>query len=494
MTSSDFGFSIDSRLEGRHGRTGVISTPHGEIRTPAFIAVGTKATVKTVLPEQMQAVGAQAVLANAYHLYLQPGADLLDEAGGLGEFMRWPGPTFTDSGGFQVMSLGAGFKKVLAMDVSRVSNDDVIAAGRERLAHVDDDGVTFKSHLNGSVHRFTPEVSMQVQHQIGADIMFAFDELTTLMNTRAYQEQSLERTRLWAERCLAEHRRLTTERAGKPYQALFGVLQGAQYEDLRRKAARDLGAMEVDGQAFDGFGIGGALEKENLGTIVGWVCDELPEDRPRHLLGISEPDDFFAAIEQGADTFDCVMPSRVARNAAIYHPDGRFNIDTAANRRNFNPIDESCDCYTCANYTRAYLHHLFKAKEMLAFTLATIHNERFTIRLVDDIRASIESGDFEAHREDYLGRFYAKKRAAAAAAATTLSERAKPTTLSERAEPTTLSERAEPTTLSERAEPTTLSERAKASPTLSERAEPTTLSERAKASPTLSERAKRVEE
>ena len=408
--TEEFGFRVGTRLTGTQGRTGVISTPHGEIRTPAFIPVGTKATVKAVLPEQMAELGAQALLANAYHLYLQPGADIVDEAGGLSRFMNWSGPTFTDSGGFQVMSLGAGFKKVIAMSADRVADDQAIAPNRERLSHVDDDGVTFKSHLNGSMHRFTPEVSMQVQHQLGADIIFAFDELTTLMNTRAYQEESLERTRLWAERCLVEHDRLTVERADKPYQALFGVLQGAQYEDLRRKAATDLGSMTVPGadgpRGFDGFGIGGALEKENLGAIVGWVCEELPEDRPRHLLGISEPDDLFAAVAAGADTFDCVQPSRVGRNAAIYAPDGRFNVDTAANRRAFRPIDEDCDCYTCAHYTRAYLHHLFKAKELLAFTLATIHNERFTVRLVDDIRASIDNGDFEAFREDFLGRFY----------------------------------------------------------------------------------------
>ncbi|MDO5500361.1 MAG: tRNA guanosine(34) transglycosylase Tgt [Propionibacteriaceae bacterium] len=401
-----FGFEIGTRLADRGGRTGIITTPHGTIRTPAFIPVGTQATVKAVMPETMAELGAQALLANAYHLYLQPGADILDEAGGLGRFMNWPGPTLTDSGGFQVMSLGSGFKKVIAMSVERAEDDAATAGGKERLSQVDDDGVTFKSHLNGSLHRFTPEVSMQVQHQIGADIMFAFDELTTLMNTRDYQVESLERTRRWAERCLAEHRRLTDERVGKPYQALFGVLQGAQYEDLRRKAARDLGAMEVDGQRFDGFGIGGALEKENLGRIVGWVTGELPEDRPRHLLGISEPDDLFAAIAAGADTFDCVQPSRVARNAALYAPDGRFNVDTARNRRNFAPIDEGCDCYTCRNYTRAYLHHLFKAKELLVFTLATIHNERFTLRLVDQIRDAIDHGEFEAFRTEFLGRFY----------------------------------------------------------------------------------------
>lgn len=409
VARAGFGFASDTVLDNGRGRTGTIHTPHGDIQTPAFIVVGTKATVKAVLPEAVAATGAQAVLANAYHLYLQPGSDLLDEAGGLGRFMNWPGPTFTDSGGFQVMSLGAGFKKVLAMNTERITSDEVIAAGRERLAHVDDDGVTFKSHLNGALHRFTPEVSMRVQHEIGADIMFAFDELTTLMNTRGYQESSLERTRLWAERCLAAHRELTEQRSDKPYQALFGVLQGAQYEDLRRKAARDLGTMQVDGQMFDGFGIGGALEKENLGTIVGWVGDELPFDKPRHLLGISEPDDFFAAIENGADTFDCVNPSRVARNAAIYTADGRYNCNTARNRRNFEPLEDGCDCYTCQHYTRAYLHHLFKAKEMLASTLATIHNERFTVRLVDAIRASMQAGDFDAHRDEFLGRFYAKR-------------------------------------------------------------------------------------
>ncbi|MFZ2259191.1 MAG: tRNA guanosine(34) transglycosylase Tgt [Luteococcus japonicus] len=403
---SGFGFTPRTTLDNGIGRTGTIHTPHGEIQTPAFIAVGTKATVKAVLPESISELGAQAVLANAYHLYLQPGSDLIDEAGGLGRFMNWRGPTFTDSGGFQVMSLGSGFKKVIEMDAKRAEADHAVAPGKERLAHVDDDGVTFKSHLDGSKHRFTPEVSMRVQHQIGADIMFAFDELTHLHNSRGYQEEALERTRLWAERCLAEHRRLTEERVGKPYQALFGVIQGAQYEDLRRKACRDLGGMEVDGQSFDGFGYGGALEKENLGTICGWMSEELPFDKPRHLLGISEPDDFFAAVAAGADTFDCVNPSRVARNSAIYTADGRYNLSTARNRRLFEPLEDGCDCYTCTHYTRAYLHHLFKAKEMLASTLATIHNERFTVRLVDDIRASMDNDDFESFRDHFLGRFY----------------------------------------------------------------------------------------
>ncbi|MFH5207228.1 tRNA guanosine(34) transglycosylase Tgt [Antrihabitans sp. NCIMB 15449] len=400
-------FTVTTQLPGKHGRTGLLTTPHGEIRTPAFIPVGTKATVKAVLPEAVKDLGAQAVLSNAYHLYLQPGSDIIDEAGGLGAFMNWPGPTFTDSGGFQVMSLGVGFKKVLAMEAVGVQNDDVIASGKERLAKVDDDGVTFKSHLDGSAHRFTPEVSMQIQHQLGADIIFAFDELTTLLNTRGYQERSVARTQAWAIRCVAEHERLTAERSHKPYQALFGVVQGAQYEDLRREASRGLASITGEtGRGFDGFGIGGALEKHNLGTIVGWCSDELPEHKPRHMLGISEPDDLFVAVENGADTFDCVNPSRVARNAAIYSPTGRFNINTSRFRRDFTPIDDECDCYTCANYTRAYLHHLFKAKEMLASTLCTIHNERFTIRLVDQIRESIDGGWFGDLKKQTLASFY----------------------------------------------------------------------------------------
>jgi queuine tRNA-ribosyltransferase len=405
-----FGFDVGTRLPGRLGRSGVLHTPHGAIRTPAFIAVGTKATVKAVLPESLAQLGAQAVLANAYHLYLQPGADIVEAAGGLGAFMNWPGPTFTDSGGFQVMSLGVGFKKVLAMDVTGLADDDVIAEGKERKAHVDDDGVTFVSHLDGTKHRFTPEISMQIQHQLGADVIFAFDELTTLLNTRGYQKQSVARTQDWAVRCLTEHRRLREAHPARPPQALFAVVQGAQYEDLRRLATRDLLATSVGGVGFDGYGIGGALQKQTLGDITGWVCAELPDSAPRHMLGISEPDDFFTAVENGADTFDCVSPSRVARNAAVYTGDGRFNVNTAACRRAFIPVDEECDCYTCAHYTRAYLHHLFKAKEMLAATLCTIHNERFVVRLVDRIRAAIDDGSFDDFRADFLGRYYVTSR------------------------------------------------------------------------------------
>jgi len=407
--ASDFSFTQKKQLDGTLGRTGEITTPHGTIQTPAFIPVGTKATVKSVLPESMGSLGAQALLANAYHLYLQPGPDILDEAGGLGRFMNWSGPTFTDSGGFQVLSLGVGFKKVIAMDEETFRSDEVIADHKERLAHVDDDGVTFKSHLDGSMHRFTPEVSMQVQHQLGADIMFAFDECTTLHNTRKYQEKSLERTRLWAKRCLVEHGRLTQARSHRPYQALFGVLQGAQYEDLRCKAAQDLSALEEEGVSFDGFGLGGALDKASLGTIVSWMTSELPINKPRHLLGIGEPDDLFVGVENGADTFDCVAPSRQARTSAVFTLDGRVNISNSKYRRQFSPIVDGCDCYTCQNYSAAYLHHLFASKEMLASTLATIHNERFIVRLVDQMREHISAGTFYEFKDEFLPRFYFKR-------------------------------------------------------------------------------------
>jgi queuine tRNA-ribosyltransferase len=390
-----FSFEIKHAVSNSLARVGTISTPHGQIQTPAFIPVGTKATVKSVLPEAMADLGAQALLANAYHLYLQPGADILDEAGGLGEFMNWPGPTITDSGGFQVLSLGVGFKKVIAMDAKTFRRDDVIADNKERLAHVDDEGVTFKSHLDGSMHRFTPEVSMQVQHQIGADIIFAFDECTTLHNTRRYQELAMDRTYAWAIRCLDEHKRLTDERIGKPYQGLFGVIQGAQYEDLRKKAASDLGSMQSSDQSFDGFGIGGALDKSALGTIVSWV----------NQLGIGAPEDLFIGVENGIDTFDCVLASRIARTSAVYTMEGRFNLSNSRFKRDFTAIDDECDCYTCTHYTRAYMHHVFRGKEIIAATLATIHNERFIVRLVDQMRQALLDGNFVDMKSDFLGRY-----------------------------------------------------------------------------------------
>ncbi len=395
-----FSFEIKQRLSGALARTGVICTPHGDIETPAFIVVGTKANVKAMVPEMVKGVGAQAVLANAYHLYLQPGHELIEQAGYLGKFMNWPGPTFTDSGGFQVLSLGSGFKKVLAMTTD-VETEIAIAKKGQRHAWVDEDGVMFKSHLDGSMHKFTPELSMQIQAGIGADITFAFDELTSLIDPYDYQVESLARTHAWAERSLAEVKRLRAKNSDKPYQALFGVLQGANYEDLRKQTARFLGEMD-----FDGYGIGGALEKRQMPEIIRWVNQILPENKPRHLLGISEPDDIFAAIEQGIDTFDCVSPTRVARNGSAYTSYGRVNVRGQKYRQLFQPIMGNCDCYTCQNYTVAYICHLLRAKESLAGTLLSIHNERFIIKLVDDIRHSIADGSFYDFRDQMLSDYY----------------------------------------------------------------------------------------
>ena len=396
-----FSFTITHRFRNTLARTGVIHTPHGDIKTPAFIVVGTKANVKAMVPEMVKTVGTQAVLANAYHLYLQPGHELIEKAGYLGTFMNWDGPTFTDSGGFQVLSLGSGFKKVLAMTTD-VDTENAIAKKSSRHAWVDDNGVTFKSHLDGSMHTFTPEFSMQVQAGIGADITFAFDELTSLVDPYEYQVEALTRTHAWAKRSLAEVKRLRIERPEKPYQALFGVLQGANYKDLRKQTAEFLGSMD-----FDGYGIGGALEKESIAQTIEWVNRILPEDKPRHLLGISEPDDIFAAIEQGIDTFDCVSPTRVARNGAAYTPHGRVNVRGLKYREKFESIVDNCDCYTCQHYTAAYICHLLHAKESLAGTLLSIHNERFIVKLVDDIRASLEDDTFYAFRDQFLADYYA---------------------------------------------------------------------------------------
>lgn len=379
-------------------RTGVIHTPHGDIETPSFIPVGTAAAMKALTMDMMHEMGAQAILSNAFHLYLQPGHRLVEQAGGVGKFENWPGPTFTDSGGFQVLSLGSGYKKVVSMQ----SDEATVAVKSTRHAFVDDDGVNFKSHRDGSMHRFTPEVSMQIQHALGADICFSFDELTSLADPRKYQEEALARTHTWADRSVAEFRRLQGEHSERPYQALFGVLQGANYEDLRRQTAQFLASRD-----FDGYGIGGAIEKSQLADIVRWVNEELPADKPKHLLGISEPDDIFAGIAMGVDTFDCVSPTRVGRNGAVYTRNGRYNITNSKHRDSFMPLDPDCDCNVCQHYTRAYIHHLKRAKEMLAATLISYHNEYFIIRLVDAIRESIRTDSFDELRQDWLARYYA---------------------------------------------------------------------------------------
>ena len=404
-------FEIKTRLGGTLARTGVISTPHGQIKTPAYIAGGTNATVKAMTVEQIRETGAQAVLANTYHLMLRPGADILKKAGGIHKFMNWQAPTFTDSGGFQVFSLGMAYKKGIdATSHTEKGSSNLARHSKNQLAKVGDDGVWFKSHISGEKIFMSPEISMELQHKIGADIHMAFDELTSPLAGREQIKSALDKTHFWAEKCLARHDELNAEHLekGEPLQALFAVVQGAREEDFRRESASFLGSKHSDG-----FGIGGIFQPEEIPEVLTSVNETLPEDKPRHLLGMgAQPADLFLGVEYGIDTFDCVAPTRQARNAALFTYSGRMNIKNAQFKEDFTPIDTDCECYTCRNYTRAYLNHLFRADEILASTLASIHNEFFVINTVDKIRESLENGTFFEYKKDFLTKYYGEKRAA----------------------------------------------------------------------------------
>jgi len=391
-----FRFSIESKIPNALGRAGVIETPHGRIETPAFVVVGTKASVKSLSPEQVKDLGAQVVLANTYHLYLEPGDEQVRNMGGLGKAMHWQGPTMTDSGGFQAFSLGAAFGKKVSKIASgdEVIKEDNIGSQEEpALAKITEGGVSFKSYKDGSEHFFTPERSIEIQHNIGADMIFAFDECTSPHASHEYQKEAMNRTHRWAERSLAAHEKLNA----KEERALFGIVQGGRFEDLRKESAKVIGGME-----FNGFGIGGSFDKEDMYTTVRWVNELLPEEKPRHLLGIGEPEDLFGGIENGCDLFDCVAPTRMARNGTLHTKNGRINIFNAPFRNDLGPIDEDCGCYTCKNYTRAYVSHLFRSKEMFAATLGSIHNLYFIVHLVKKIRQSILDGAFPAFKEEFL--------------------------------------------------------------------------------------------
>ncbi len=412
-----FNFKIEKKIEGALGRAGVLSTPHGDILTPSFVVVGTKATVKSVLPEKLIENKIQVVLANTYHLYLQPGDELIKKAGGLHQFMNWHGPMMTDSGGFQVFSLGVAYGKELSKVVSisdpslliteRSSADD----GVPKLATVGNDGVSFRSHIDGSLHYITPEKSIEIQHNLGADIMFAFDECTSPVENNRYQEEALFRTHAWAKRSLKKHLELENEkilqREGNDIsmtkqQALFGIVQGGRNEELRKKSAKEISEMQIDGKGFDGFGIGGSFAKEDMSTACKWVNEILPEDKPRHLLGIGEPEDLFMGVENGVDLFDCVGPTRIARNGSLFTRFGKINLLNEKYKNDFSPIEEGCKCSTCKNYTKAYLSHLFRSKEMLGATLATIHNVYFINKLVQDMRTSILENRFTEFKNSFL--------------------------------------------------------------------------------------------
>ena len=400
MTSKPVSFKIEKKIPNALGRAGILMTPHGIIKTPAFVTVGTKATVKALTIEQVKDLGAQVVLANTYHLYLEPGDKLVRDGGGLGKFMNWSGPTMTDSGGFQVFSLGEAFGKNITKIAKESFVEEENTRGElfEKLAVIDEDGVTFKSYRDGSIHRFTPEISMEIQHNLGPDIMIAFDECTSPLASYNYQKEAMERTHRWAKRSFNAH---IENKTASIKQGLYGVVQGGRYQDLRKESASVLSKIN-----FDGYCIGGSFTKQDIDTAVKWVCDILPEEKPRHLLGIGEPSDLFAGVENGIDTFDCVAPTRMGRNGGFYTKDGRKNIFNAQFVCNFIPLDKECDCYTCKSYTQSYLAHLFRSKEMLGATLLSIHNLRFIVRLVDDMRLAILEDSFFLLKDKFLKRYY----------------------------------------------------------------------------------------
>lgn len=350
-------------------RAGVFTTPHGEIQMPVFAPVGTQATVKTVSPDELEALGASLILANTYHLYLRPGAELIMRMGGLHEFMRWPHPILTDSGGFQVFSL-------------------------QDLRRVDDDGVTFRSHLDGSEHRFTPERVVEIQEQLGADIIMCLDECAE-PHDRRYNEQALQRTHRWAERCkVAQTRR---------DQALFGIVQGGIHPDLRAQSASFLTQLDFPGYAIGGLSVGET--KEEMHTMLDVVIPLLPENKPRYLMGVGSPEDLFEGVSRGVDMFDCVLPTRTARNAGLFTRQGRINLRAARFAQDPGPIEEGCDCYTCQRFSRAYVRHLLRVQEFLGYRLATLHNLRFMIRLMDEIRRSILDGTFVEFKARFLSEY-----------------------------------------------------------------------------------------
>ncbi len=404
--SGSLTFKIHKELENGLGRVGTISTPHGDIQTPAFVAVGTKATVKSLTPEQVIDAGVQTIIANTYHLYLEPGDEAIKKLGGLHKVMHWDGPLMTDSGGFQVFSLGAvygkGISKILHRDDELLLPELSEESAEGKLTYkapatIDANGVMFRSHIDGSAHYFTPEKSMEIQHNLGADIIFAFDECTSPHESLHYQKEALERTHRWAKKSLEYHKKSPHAET----QAIFGIVQGGRDENLRKESAEVIGSMN-----FDGFGIGGSFEKEDMDKAVEWCNSILPKEKPRHLLGIGEPMDLFGAVEKGCDTFDCVSPTRIARNGMVYTAEGRVNLLNQKFRDDSTPIDAGCECYTCKNFSRAYVAHLFRAKEILGATLASIHNLYFITHMVDRMRERMLDGNFESYKKDFLGKYY----------------------------------------------------------------------------------------
>jgi queuine tRNA-ribosyltransferase len=364
-----FEFELIAQAPSTRARAGVFHAPHGDVLTPVFAPVGTAATVKALTPAQLRELGATLVLSNTYHLYLRPGDELIRDLGGLHSFMQWDGPILTDSGGFQVFSLS---------DTRRV----------------DDDGVTFKSHIDGSTHRFTPEKSIAIQENLGADIIMAFDECPPPLD-RDYNREALDRTHQWAARCVAAKRRTD--------QALFGIVQGGVFPDLREESARYLVGLGFPGYAIGGLAVGET--KEQMHAMLEVVSDSLPADKPRYLMGVGSPEDLVNSVRRGVDIFDCVLPTRLARNGAALTRAGRLNMKNAPYARDPRPVEEGCACYCCANFTRAYVRHLVVSEEILGAVLLTLHNVHLLLTLMREMRAAILGGTFDAYADEFLANY-----------------------------------------------------------------------------------------
>lgn len=379
-------------------RAGTIETPHGTIETPSFVTVGTLASVRTLTPDEIKAAGSQVVLANTYHLFLEGRHEAVARAGGLAKFMAWDGPTMTDSGGFQVFSMGFGSDHGIGKNVPYFPGDAAPDLSRGEIEapkkiKITEEKVVFNSPKNGEQLELSPESSVSIQEMIGADIFFAFDECTSPLSSYDYTRQAVERTARWAKRCI--------EAKTRDDQAMFGVIQGGVWEDLRNQSVKD-----ISGLPFEGYGLGGpvGISREDIRNVVGWMTEKLPEGKPRHLLGMGSPRELIDVIAEGADTFDCVVPTREARNGTIYTKSGKYHVQNAEFRFDYTPLEDGCRCMTCRTFTRAYLHHLFRSGELLAKRLATIHNLFFLNGLVERARTAIKEGRFS----EFAGEFYAR--------------------------------------------------------------------------------------
>lgn len=371
-----FQFKVHKKSKESKARLGEICTDHGVIQTPIFMPVGTQATVKTLTPEELKEVKAQIILSNTYHLYLRPGDELVKEAGGLHRLMNWDRPILTDSGGFQVFSLGD-------------------------LRKITEEGVTFRSHIDGSKHFLSPERVMEIENNLGADIMMAFDECAPYPADRDYVKQSLERTTRWAKRCKAAHK-------NEESQALFGIVQGGVYRELREQSVKELLAID-----FPGYGIGGLSvgePKELMYEVLDYTVPMLPEGKPRYLMGVGSPDALLEGVLRGVDMFDCVLPTRIARNGTAMTSQGKVVIKNAKHTHDFTPLDPHCDCYCCRNYSKAYLRHLYKAGEILSARLLSIHNLHFLLHLMENIRTAIQEDRLLVFYEFFMNNYYGSEK------------------------------------------------------------------------------------